>query len=209
MEDPTMPFASTRRASRLIASTLLLMGCAAASAATTAVPADSATRYRQWIAEMKDSPRGPFVAIKWFCRDGRVLPPKDYACAKKGEGWQHGEWSARTLELRAAGYKVATILAGVDAKQAVAAADFPDTYAQLLVEKFLIAADGGWILRKAQFYRGAIQEEDEREAARGLLTAMAPDCACCRTARTRLRRRRCATWPPRSPMPIPPSRRCG
>ncbi|HWS14345.1 MAG TPA: PEP/pyruvate-binding domain-containing protein [Rhodocyclaceae bacterium] len=122
---------------------------------------------------MKENPRGPFSSIKWFCRDGRVLPPKDYACARKGEGWQHGEWNERTQKLRSQGYRVATLLAGMDATKAIASPDFPDAYAQLLVEKFLFAADGGWILRKAQFYRGAIQEEDEREAARNLLTAMA------------------------------------
>ncbi len=153
----------------------LLLSVSFATTATTggAAPADVTAKHRQWIGQMKEDPRGPFTSIKWFCRDGRVLAPTDYACAKKGEGWQHGEWSARTKELRANGYKVATVLAGVDAKQAVAAPDFADTYAQLLIEKFLVAADGGWILRKAQFYRGAIQEEDEREAARALLTAMA------------------------------------
>jgi hypothetical protein len=162
------------RAKAAIGAALLLFVSSAAVAGTGAggTSADTA-KYRQWIAEMKDSARGPFVAIKWFCSDGRVLPPKDFACAKKGEGWQHGEWSTRTKELRASGYKVATLLAGLDAKQAIAAPDFADTFAQLLVEKFLVAADGGWILRKAQFYRGAIQEEDEREAARGLLTTMA------------------------------------
>ncbi len=122
---------------------------------------------------MKENARGPFSSIKWFCKDGRVLAPKDYACAKRGEGWQHGEWSDRTKELRSKGYKVATLLAGMDATAALAAPDFADTYAQLLIEKFLFAADDGWIMRKAQFYRGAIQEEDEREAARKLLTAMA------------------------------------
>ena len=122
---------------------------------------------------MKENARGPFSSIKWFCKDGRVLAPKDYACAKRGEGWQHGEWSDRTKELRSKGYKVATLLAGMDATAALAAPDFADTYAQLLIEKFLFAADDGWIMRKAQFYRGAIQEEDEREAARKLLTTMA------------------------------------
>ena len=65
------------------------------------------------------------------------------------------------------------LLAGLDAKAAVAAPDFADTFAQLLIEKFLVAADDGWILRQARFYRGAIQEEDERDGARKLLTAMA------------------------------------
>jgi len=130
---------------------------------------------RQWIAQMKSSSRGPFVAIKWFCKDGRVLAPKDYDCAKKGEGWQHGEWSERSKALRAQGYAIANVLAGLDAAAAVAAPDFADRYAQLLIEKFLVAVDDGWIFRKARFYRGAIQEEDEREAARALLTAMAAD----------------------------------
>jgi hypothetical protein len=146
---------------------------AAAVAPATAAATDAASRYRQWIAEMKEAPRGPFTSIKWFCKDGRVLPPKDFSCARRGQGWQHGEWSERTRQLRAQGYRVATLLAGVDAAREVASPDFPDAYAQLLVEKFLFAADGGWILRKAQFYRGAVQEEDEREGARDLLTAMA------------------------------------
>ncbi len=135
--------------------------------------ADTSAQQREWIAQMKESARGPFSSIKWFCKDGRVLAPKDYACAKRGQGWQHGEWSDRTKQLRSKGYKVATLLAGVDAKREVAASDFPDAYAQLLIEKFLFAADDGWIMRKAQFYRGAIQEEDEREGARSLLDAMA------------------------------------
>ena len=157
-------------------SLLKALTVALASAALLAAGAFAAPRtgeYQEWIVEMKESPRGPFAAIKWFCKDGRVLPPSDYACSNKGQGWQHGEWSDRAKQLRSQGYKVANVLAGIDAQKAVAAPDFADTYAQLLIEKFLIAADDGWIMRKAQFYRGAIQEEDEREAARSLLTAMA------------------------------------
>jgi hypothetical protein len=150
-------------------------GLAAAALLAVAVPtaAQSVDRYRQWIVEMKDSPRGPFAGIRWFCKDGRVLAPKDYSCSSKGQGWQHGEWSERTRQLRAQGYRVGTLLAGIDATKAVAAPDFPDVHAQLLVEKFLVAADDGWILRRALFYRGALQEEDEREGARDLLLAMA------------------------------------
>ena len=37
----------------------------------------------------------------------------------------------------------------------------------------LIADDDGWIFRKARYYRGAVQEEDERKAARELLVALA------------------------------------
>ncbi|MEA3410202.1 MAG: PEP/pyruvate-binding domain-containing protein [Pseudomonadota bacterium] len=129
--------------------------------------------YRRWIGEMKTSDRGPFARIRWFCNDGTVLPPKAYACAEHGGGHQHGEWTEKTRELRAQGYLVATLLAGSDPEKLVADAEFVETWNQLLIERFLMAVDNGWIMRHALFYRGAIQEEDERAAARALLTEMA------------------------------------
>ena len=134
----------------------------------TAQAKDPST-YRQWIADMKEQPRGPFSRLRWFCNDGTVLPPKPYACKDHGGGHQHGEWSERTLELRAQGYHIANLLAGIDPAQLHAQPGFYDSYAQLLIERYLVGADDGWILRKALFYRGAIQEEDEREGARTLL----------------------------------------
>ncbi|MGH6623152.1 MAG: hypothetical protein ACREBN_04225, partial [Burkholderiaceae bacterium] len=162
-------------ASRSVAAAALatLALSAAALGATGVASSGDAPKYRAWIVEMKQSPRGPFSAIKWFCKDGRVLMPLDYACSEKDQGWQHGEWSDRTRQIRASGYRIATLLAGIEADKLVASPEFADIYSQLLVEKFLVATDGGWILAKAQFYRGAIQEEDEREGARKLLTAMA------------------------------------
>jgi hypothetical protein len=145
----------------------------AACSQTVGAQAPSTAQYRSWIVEMKEAPRGPFSGVKWYCKDGSVHPPAEYACAKLGGGVQHGEWSDRTKQLRSQGYKVATLLAGIDAPKAVAAPDFADSYAQLLVEKFLVATDDGWIMRRALFYRGALQEEDERAGARNLLQAMA------------------------------------
>jgi len=130
-------------------------------------------QYRQSIEAMKTSERGPFARIRWFCNDGSVLPPKAYACVERGGGHQHGEWSDRTRQLRAQGYLIATLLAGSDPEKLVAEANFIETWNQLLIEKFLMAVDNGWIMRRALFYRGAIQEEDERAAARALLIALA------------------------------------
>jgi hypothetical protein len=100
------------------------------------------------------------------------LPPKAYACSPHGGGVQHGEWSARTRELRERGYLVANFLAGVKPDEALADPGFENEYGQRLVERFLVAVDDGWILRRALFYRGAIQEEDERAGGRELLRAM-------------------------------------
>jgi hypothetical protein len=163
----------------LIASGLILVlggGVPAGNAAAGSAPEtgkQSTAQYRQWIEEMKTSERGPFARIRWFCNDGSVLPPKAYACAKRGGGHQHGEWSARTRQLRGQGYFIATLLAGSDPEQLASDANFVDTWNQLLIEKFLMAVDNGWIMRRALFYRGAIQEEDERAAARALLIELA------------------------------------
>jgi hypothetical protein len=142
-------------------------------ASIPAFAAEDPSTYRAWIGQMKEDPRGPFDSVKWFCKDGTVLPPKAYACQPHGGGHQHGEWSARTRELRAEGYYIANLLAGIDVDKLASSPGFVDEIAQLLVERYLMAVDDGWIMRKALFYRGAIQEEDERAGARELLEALA------------------------------------
>jgi hypothetical protein len=129
--------------------------------------------YREWISDMKEQPRGPFKRLRWFCNDGTVHPPKPYPCEERGGGHQHGEWNERTVELREQGYRIANLLAGIDPENMTAQPGFDDSYAQLLIERYLVGADDGWILRQALFYRGAIQEEDEREGARSLLEYIA------------------------------------
>ena len=155
----------------LLASQVPALYAAVGSASSSAGPAT--TQYRQWIEAMKTSERGPFARIRWFCNDGSVLPPKAYACRERGGGHQHGEWSDQTKQLRAQGYLIATLLAGSDPETLVAEANFIDVWNQLLIEKFLMTVDNGWIMRRALFYRGAIQEEDERAAARALLITLA------------------------------------
>jgi hypothetical protein len=147
---------------------ILALPISVAQATEAPVAASTAEQYQQWIIDMKAAERGPFARIRWFCNDGRILPPKAYACGPQG-GQQHGEWSAHTQQLRGDGYKIANLLAGIDAPVAIAQTDFNDSYNQILIEKFLIAADDGWILRRAMFYRGAFQEEAEARGGRELL----------------------------------------
>ncbi|RLA57758.1 MAG: phosphoenolpyruvate synthase, partial [Gammaproteobacteria bacterium] len=139
---------------------------------TPSVVSQNSAKYQGWLEQMREQPRGPFSRVRWFCADGTILPPKAYACQPHGGGIQHGQWNAQTLELREQGYLVANLLAGIEPGEVLAEADFDNTYGQLLIEKFLIAMDDGWIMRGAQSYRGAIQEEDERAGARRLLLQM-------------------------------------
>ncbi len=162
----------------LISLLLYALGAAAAFPLAAAAESDlplSSEQARDWVQEMKTAPRGPFARIRWFCNDGTVLPPKAYACSKHGGGHQHGEWSERTRRLRANGYLIANILAGTDGGEFLAQPDAAEAYAQILLEQFLINQDDGWILRKARFYRGAFQVEDETAGAQALLRAMLAD----------------------------------
>ncbi len=129
------------------------------------IPGLDCREWRNWSA-------GHFRVSGGSATMAAVMPPQAYACKDHGGGYQHGEWSTKTLELRQQGYLVANVLAGLDADAWVDDPGFRNLYAQILIERFLISADDGWIMRRALFYRGAIQEEDERAAARALLTEM-------------------------------------
>ncbi|MGB7931770.1 MAG: PEP/pyruvate-binding domain-containing protein [Gammaproteobacteria bacterium] len=155
-----------------LVSLLLTLVLSAASVPVAAVDTDNSAKYRQWIMEMKTAERGPFSRLRWFCKDGAVLPPQPFGCAEHEGGHQHGEWSEKTRELRADGYQIANVLAGVDAAALTMQPDFLDLYNQLLIERFLVSVDNGWILRRALFYRGAIQDENERAGGRDLLVAL-------------------------------------
>ncbi len=129
--------------------------------------AESAT-HRQWINEMQERKRGPFKRLRWFCKDGSILAPQPYACSDHGGGTQHGEWSKHTNELRDQGYFIATLLADEDPNLTLDP-DNAEPFRQLLIERYLMTVNDGWIMRKARFYRGSMQAEDEVRGARNLL----------------------------------------
>ncbi|MEJ2380239.1 MAG: PEP/pyruvate-binding domain-containing protein [Gammaproteobacteria bacterium] len=121
---------------------------------------------------MKVSPKGPFARIRWFCNDGAVLPPEPFACRDHGGGIQHGEWNQHTRVLRQQGYLLGNVLAAVDAQSLAASPSGREALKQILLERFLMLADDGWIFRGARHYRGALQAEDEAVGARHILEAL-------------------------------------
>ncbi len=163
----TPPFAS------LIATKGLLIALflALASLAAPAVLADAGEMAR-WLAGMKADPRGPFDGIYWFCQDGAVLPPEPYACTPHGGGIQHGRLGEHARVLREAGFLVGNVLAATD-PEALASTPGRPALNAILLERYLVAADNGWILRRARYYRGAFQVEDEIAAAEVILAALA------------------------------------
>jgi len=152
----------------------LLIVCKTASANAQPGGLDEA-QFRASINEMKDAPRGPFERIRWFCADGAVLPPTEGACREHGGGVQHGEWNAQVRTLRTDGYLIANLLSDISPPDFVGDDPDLDALRQVLLERFLIGNDDGWIFRQARYYRGALQEEDEQVGARRLLMALVND----------------------------------
>ncbi len=156
--------------------TVIVCICVLALMETDAVAAtpDDAT-LRGWVQKMKTAPRGPFKHIRWFCNDGTIQPPQEYACRERGGGVQHGEWTDRVKILRENGYFIANVFADVRADEFLQDPQHVEIVKQMVLEQFLIEADNGWIFRRARYYRGALQTEDETPAGRKLLLAMVSD----------------------------------
>lgn len=128
--------------------------------------------YKSWVQEMKTNPRGPFSRIRWYCNDGTVQEPSAYACTERGGGVQHGEWTEAVKSMRNDGYHIANVFAGLNPDLFVNRPDHMAVLKQMILEQFLIRADDGWIFRKARFYRGALQAEDEERNGKQLLEAI-------------------------------------
>jgi hypothetical protein len=131
---------------------------------------------RAWIEDMKASPQGPFSGIGWFCNDGTVRGPRA-GCSGHGGGIQHGVWSERTRTLRADGYEIANILADLSPERFTGPEADLLLLRQIVLERFLMGWDQGWILRGAFTYRGAFQIEDEEAGAHRLVRGMLEDRA--------------------------------
>ncbi|HSS66442.1 MAG TPA: PEP/pyruvate-binding domain-containing protein, partial [Gammaproteobacteria bacterium] len=124
---------------------------------------------RALVAEMKGSERGPYSRLRWFCNDGTVQPPVAFACRDRGGGRQHAEYSPARRRLADLGWSVGTIFAALEWSELWQSEERQLRLRELPLERYLIDVDDGWVLRRAQFYRGRVQIEDEERAGRGLL----------------------------------------
>ncbi len=154
----------------------IVLGCLLVQLPGMAATTDT-SQYAAWIKAMKAAHRGPFERIRWYCRDGSVLPPEPYACANHDGGIQHGQWNAKTLQIREAGYAIANILGEFSREGEEALAIDRNLLKQILLERFLIGKDDGWIYHKARYYRGALQREDEARGESALVRQFAMELA--------------------------------
>lgn len=158
-------------------------------------PPSEAKSVRDQIESMKTAPRGPFARLRHFCNDGSVLPPSE-SCDPRGGGLEYGEWTDEVVALRARGFEIANIYAIVKPERFTGASPDLRALQQMLVERFLVSVDDGWILRATRTYRGSVQAEDEGNGAARLVAALLSDPAWRDDARYFLLRETLRQTPP-------------
>ena len=137
---------------------LLLLGLATLGAG------EDLAKIRGDIQAFKRDPRGPYQGIRWFCRNGSVLPARE-RCSEPG-GLQHALAKDRVAEIEARHQLyLGQILAGTDFETF-----FGRRMKQYQMERFLRISDDGWIHQRARYYRGAVQAEDEDAWGHDFLT---------------------------------------
>jgi len=115
------------------------------------------------IENYKELIRGPYKKIEWFCDDGTRRDSKD-PCPDKIGGIQHASYKTEIEELHKKNHLFfADILAYTDKSDFWDASHNHSRLKQYVLNKYLNRIDDGWIMRKAQFYRGSVQSEDEKE----------------------------------------------
>ncbi|TXD46523.1 PEP/pyruvate-binding domain-containing protein [Polaribacter sp. IC073] len=117
---------------------------------------------KELITSYKKDIRGPYYRIKWFCKDGSIRDPRDPCPDSIGGGIQHASFKISALDLRKSNHLFfGEILASLKNDNFLDSEHNYSRIKQYQIGQYLASVDDGWVLRKGQFYRGAIQSEDE------------------------------------------------
>ena len=128
------------------------------------------------FADFKANPKGPYFQIRWFCKDGTLLPPTiGNPCKPHGGGAQYAELNPAAKSLAGWNLDVGTIFASIDYPRFLDARRDHWLPRELVLQQYLAQIDQGWIYRRSQSYRGSRQAEDEEKAGRKFLTQMLGD----------------------------------
>jgi hypothetical protein len=121
------------------------------------------TYLKERVSFYKENTRGPYKSIHWFCKNGEVRDARDPCPDNKDDAVQHADYRDDTKEI-AKKYHIffAEILANTDRTAFWDEENNQSRVKQYQINRYLESVDDGWIQRKSQFYRGAIQSEDEQ-----------------------------------------------
>ncbi|WP_194767383.1 PEP/pyruvate-binding domain-containing protein [Tamlana sp. I1] len=151
-----------RTIKKLIQQTLFL-GCLIASqhgiSQETDLPVE---KIKSQIEAYKQDVRGPYHRIKWYCDDGTIREPKD-PCPNSIGGIQHASLKTEVEQLGKDHHIYFSNILAQNENEAFWDRECNHSrLKQYQLVKYLQSIDNGWIYRRGQFYRGAMQSEDEQ-----------------------------------------------
>ena len=124
---------------------------------------EAQTLGQNYLQELREDIRGPYIAIKWFCEDGTRREARD-PCPEPMKGWQHAIYKSRVAEIAERDHIfLDQILTGTEKEDFWDSRHQNSRLKQYQITNYLFNTDNGWILEKGQNYRGAKQIEDEKE----------------------------------------------
>ncbi|MEZ4962935.1 MAG: PEP/pyruvate-binding domain-containing protein [Saprospiraceae bacterium] len=123
------------------------------------------TAIQSLIEKYKVEYRGPYRDIRWFCPDGTYAEPRsENLCKDMKNAVQRARYRDEVVSLGKTNHVfLGQILSATPKDDFWDAANYNSRLKQYQLEKYLRAVDDGWVLRLAQFYRGAYQVEDEEK----------------------------------------------
>jgi len=127
---------------------------------------------RETLAGFKTNPKGPYIQIRWFCKDGSVQPAPGNPCKELGGGIQYAVLSPAAKDLAKLNLDVGIILASLDYSTFFDASRDHWLPREFVLQNYLAEVDRGWINRLGNSYRGAKQAEDEEKSGRDFLVQM-------------------------------------
>ena len=149
----------------MIKSTLVFIGILFVSFLGLAQEKPDNSYLKEQITFYKNDIRGPYKDLRWFCTDGSLRAPKDPCPAAIGPGVQHARYKDEVTAIaKKYGIYLGQLLAYSDKSDFW---DADNNHARLKhyqLDKYLRSVDNGWINQKGQYYRGALQAEDEQAA---------------------------------------------
>ncbi len=129
---------------------------------------------KSMISRFKQDARGPYRDIRWFCKDGSTRAARDPCTDQTGN--QRARYKEEVDLLAARDHIfLGQILATTPYTDIWDESSAHSRMIQYQLEQYLRSMDNGWIHRRAQFYRGAVQIEDEHRWGAGFYQSLLED----------------------------------
>src|SRR5687767_648389 len=149
--------------SKRIVSFLLVLGAIATPFSPSLCQPSDPGRIKAMIDRYKTDARGPYKDIKWFCKDGTIREARD-PCPGVKAGFQRARYKDEVIALAEKEHIfLGQILATTEKEDFWDASNAQSRLKQYQLERYLRNIDNGWVNQKGQYYRGAMQDEDETQ----------------------------------------------